>query len=498
MVNTGTRAQTPSLGQFDQQIDIDPAGQSGSRPGAATYDEAQQSYTLVSPAGPAGPGVQGEEAPVHFLHRRLAGDFIVTAQVVAREGGQSSGLGLLVRAGLEPYAPYVAAAVDGAGVPWLRVRRTQGGAIEHVQAPLAGADVVQLERKGHSYVLSAARFGDPFTTVAATDVDLGDELYAGLFAGALPGAAAVATFRNVRLVKPAAKGFDRARDPFVSRLELLDVADGRREVIYAADDVLEAPNWTRDGAALIYNSGGRLYRFDLQTRTPAPIDTGDVVRNNNDHVLSFDGEQLAISSHDERDDSQVYIVPLAGGQPRRVTPVGPSYLHGWSPDGKQLVYTGYRNGVFDIYRIGAEDDAAGGAEEQLTRGSGLDDGPEYTPDGQSIYFNSTRSGRMQIWRMKADGSGQEQMTDDECDNWFPHISPDGRQVVFLSYLAGEVEPHDHPPARRVYLRLMPVNGGAPKVIAYLYGGQGTINVPSWSPDGRWIAFVSNTMPIPSS
>jgi Tol biopolymer transport system component len=173
-----------------------------------------------------------------------------------------------------------------------------------------------------------------------------------------------------------------------------------------------------------------------------------------------------------------------------VTDKGPSYLHGWSPDGKFLVYCAERNGDYDVFRISVD----GGEETQLTTAIGLDDGPEYTPDGAYIYFNSVRSGGMHIWRMKPDGSDQQQMTDDEYNNWFPHISPDGKMVVFISYLVNEVAPGDHPAAKRVYLRLMPLDGGTPKVLAYLYGGQGTINVPSWSPDGRQLAFVSNTVP----
>jgi Tol biopolymer transport system component len=180
-------------------------------------------------------------------------------------------------------------------------------------------------------------------------------------------------------------------------------------------------------------------------------------------------------------------VPITGGEPQRITATAPSYMHGWSPDGKTLAFTGQRNGDFDVYTISS----TGGKETRLTNASGLDDGPEYTPDGKYIYFNSVRSGMMQIWRMKPDGSNQEQMTNDSLNNWFPHISPNGKWIVFISFNT-DVSPGDHPFYKHVYLRLMPIDGGAPKVIAYLFGGQGTINTPSWSPDGKHIAFVSNS------
>jgi Tol biopolymer transport system component len=204
-------------------------------------------------------------------------------------------------------------------------------------------------------------------------------------------------------------------------------------------------------------------------------------------VLSFDGTMLAISDQSEGQ-SAVYTVPVGGGQPKRITPLTPSYLHGWSPDGRWLVYTGGRDGEFDIFRIAAD---GSGSEINLTKTKGLDDGPEYTPDGRYIYFNSVRSGTMQIWRMKPDGADPEQVTNDDLNNWFPHVSPDGRSLVFITF-PKEVNPSDHPYYKHVYLRTMPIGGGTPRVVAYVYGGQGTINVPSWSPDGKMVAFVSNT------
>jgi Tol biopolymer transport system component len=268
-----------------------------------------------------------------------------------------------------------------------------------------------------------------------------------------------------------------------STLETIDVATGTRQVVYRAAEHFEAPNWTRDGKFLVINRAGRLFRVPVTGGAPEAIDTGTARRLNNDHGFSPDGRLLAISHSPERQ-SLIYVLPAAGGEPRLVTPLGPSYWHGWSPDGKTLAYCAQRNGEFDIYTIPVE----GGAEKRLTTASGLDDGPDYSPDGRFIYFNAERSGVMRIWRMAPDGTGQEQVTFDEAyADWFPHPSPDGRWIVFLSYDKGV---KGHPPNHDVVLRLMPAVGGAPKVLAKLFGGQGTINVPSWSPDSSRFAFVS--------
>jgi Tol biopolymer transport system component len=291
-----------------------------------------------------------------------------------------------------------------------------------------------------------------------------------------------AAFSNVELsVKPTA---NEPATALVSTLETVTVSSTDRRAVYVVPGKIEAPNWTPDGSSLIFNSTGRMHRIPATGGKPETIDTGMLTRCNNDHGISPDGTMLAISDQSQADRrSRIYIVPIGGGTPRLITEKAPSYWHGWSPDGKMLAFCGQRDNEFDIYTI----PAAGGEETRLTTAKGLDDGPEYSPDGQYIYFNSDRSGRMQIWRMHPDGSDQEMVFEDEWNNWFPHISPDGKLMVFLSY---EKDVTGHPENKNVQLRIMTLADKKIRVLAKLFGGQGTINVPSWAPDSRRLSFVS--------
>ncbi len=296
-----------------------------------------------------------------------------------------------------------------------------------------------------------------------------------------------ASFYNLRLIQPVYN--PTGTRALTSRLEILDINTLYRNIVYENFEHFEAPNWSRDGKKLIFNQEGQLYKISVNGGKPKLIKTGNALKLNNDHGLSPDGKMLAISNHDGEfrtaDNSTVYVLPSKGGKPKKVTTNNPSYWHGWSPDGKTLAYVGRRNGQYDIYTIPVE----GGEETRLTTAEGLDDGPDYSPDGKYIFFNSERTGSMDIWRMDADGKNQTQLTDDQFQNWFPHPSPDGKWVVFLSY-PPEVGSNTHPASLKVMLRMIPLEGGPIKVLAYLYGGQGTINVPSWSPDSQKIAFVS--------
>jgi TolB protein len=374
----------------------------------------------------------------------------------------------------------------------LQYRRTAGAVTEEIKSKITKANILQLERKGTTYTMRVAKYGEPFVTEQIADIDLGDDVYVGLFVGSHNSdVVETGVFSNVRITIPFnGEADNRTQMKLGSNLELMDVASGNREIVYTVPYSIQGPNWSTNGKSIIFNgSDGIIYNFDIKSKTSKVINTGNVKSNNNDHVISFDGKMLGLSSSvKDLGGSIIYTVPITGGMPKQVTPKGPSYLHGWSPDGQSLVFCGDRNDEFDVYKIPSK----GGPEIKLTDAKGLDDGPEYSPDGKYIYFNSVRSGLMQIWRMKPDGSEQEQVTNDDFNNWFAHISPDGKGMVFITFLKDEVAPGMHPPYKHVYIRYLPITGGTPKVLAYFYGGQGSINTPSWSPDSKRIAFVSNS------
>jgi hypothetical protein len=435
----------------------------------------------------------GTNDALHFVWVRVSGDAVLSADITFPEAGGDPHRKacLLFRQGLEPDAAYADAALHGDGLTSLQYREERGGPTREIQANVSGPRTLRLERHGSEVWMSVAPAGEPLRAAGGSfRLALRDPFYVGLGVCAHNDARLeTARFANVRLeVRPHVPTTNVVLE---STLETVAIASKDRRVVHHVRDHLEAPNWSRDGRELVFNSRGRLYRLPVRGGVPEVIDTGFADRCNNDHGLSPDGARLVISDQSQGDRrSLIYVLPATGGVPRRVTDLGPSYWHGWSPDGTTLAYCAERGGEYDVYTI----PVAGGAETRLTSAPGLDDGPEYTPDGRWIYFNSDRTGRMQIWRMRPDGSGQEAVTNDGRNHWFPHPSPDGKWLVFLSY-GPEVK--GHPANQEVELRLLPLGGGDVQILAKLFGGQGTINVPSWSPDSRQVAFVSYRLaPLP--
>lgn len=462
------------LGLFSGRTDIGEL----KRPGTLAHDPAKGTYTV----GAAGANMWARRDDFHYVWRKMSGDVAFSAEIdfVGTGGDPHRKACLVIRQALTADSIYVDAATHGDGLTSLQFREETGGVTREVQARASAPRRMRLDKIGHTVYLSLAGADGVFApTGCSVRLPFPDEFYVGL------GVCAhnadrfeTAVFSKVEF-SPTSPAVIAVR----SSLETVVISSQDRRSVYHTTERIEAPNWSKDGTALYYNGGGRIYRLPL-TGAPVPerIDTGFAVRCNNDHGLSPDGTQLVISDNTKPGGSRMYVLPVTGGTPREITPLAPSYWHGWSPDGLTLAYCARRDGKFGIFAI----PAAGGEEKRLTITDGLDDGPDYSPDGKWIYFNSDRTGRMQIWRMQPDGTGAEQVTKDDFNNWFPHPSPNGRWIAFLSY-APDVK--GHPADKDVLLRLLPTAGGEARVLVKLFGGQGTINVPSWSPDSLRLAYV---------
>jgi TolB protein len=469
--------QPAPLGLFESRGDVGSVG----KPGAVEYDAGRGIYTVTG----GGANMWSTNDAFHYVWKRVSGDVTLAADIrfVGAGGDPHRKACLLIRQTLDPGSAYADAVIHGDGLTSLQYREVQGGPTREIQSNVAGPPRIRIEKRGDYVAMSVATAGEGLRPAGGTfRIRFKEPLYIGLAVCAHDNnVLEKAVFSNVQIsMLPATSGF---KPMIESTLEFVSIASKDRRAVYHTRDLIEAPNWSHDGQFFIFNSKGRLHKLPVTGGEPQPIDTGFAIRCNNDHGISPDGTQLVISDQSQERKSLIYILPASGGTPRRITPSGPSYWHGWSPDGKTLVYCAERNGEFDIFTIPVE----GGEERRLTTATGLDDGPDYSPDGKFIYFNSERSGTMQVWRMQSNGGGQEQVTSDDYNNWFPHPSPDGKWTVFLSY------PKDvkgHPENKDVMLRLMPSGGGEIQVLATLFGGQGTINVPSWSPDSRRVAFVS--------
>lgn len=456
-------------------------------PGATQVLAGKASYRIRG----SGANIWNKEDAFHFAARKMSGDLSLRMDVewVGEGKAKHRKACAMVRQDLEADSPYADVAVHGDGLIALQYRKTKGGTTFSIPTSIRAPATVQLERDGNLFAVSVAPKGQSFQPIGSVTLELSDPVQVGLaVCSHTANESETAIFSNVTLTpRIAAKGQTRVHE---ASLEIVSADSCERRIVYRARDNFQAPNWSPDGKTLFINQRGRMYTVPEAGGIPKLLDTGAAIGCNNDHGLSPDGKWLAISSGHDRQGSKIYIIPSGGGAPRLVTPEGPSYWHGWSPDGKLLAYCAKRGDNFDIYTI----PTGGGKETRLTDAEGLDDGPDYTPDGKFIYFNSERTGLMKIWRMHADGTHQEQVTTDaDYVDWFPHPSPDGKMLVFLSF---EKSVKGHPADKDVVLRLMPLAGGKPKILAMFFGGQGTINVPSWSPDSKSIAFVSYRLVLP--
>jgi Tol biopolymer transport system component len=476
-------AQAPATNLFDTQADLGVTPKTGS----FAFDPATREYKLTG----GGANIWGTEDAGFFAWRRLTGDITFTADVrFAGEGAVAHRKAvLMIRQDLTPGSAYADIAVHGDGLTSLQYRPTAGAVTAEVKSTVTGPTRIRIERRGNMFTVYAGKAGQELVAAGPQTVNLTDPVYLGL--GVCSHDANVletAVFSNVQVQPPAQR--------YRSKITIYDLSTKQNRTLYTADQVIEAPNWSRDGKHLLVNTNGNLYKLPVADADPKleKVELGDGGwRLNNDHDITRDGKLLAFSASSPNSrQSQVWVAGGDGSHPKLLTPNSPSYFHGWSPDAKFLAFVGQRNGKWTLFRVPVE----GGPEQPLTS-KGYDDGPEYSPDGKYIYFNTNRSGTWDIWRIPADGGGPddakaERVTSDEVEDWFPHFSPDGKHMLVFGFPAGT--PNHNDKMEGVVLRIMPTPGktlkpAKPEVLVKFFGGQGTINVNSWSPDSKKFAYV---------
>ncbi|MFN0101144.1 MAG: hypothetical protein ACKV2U_03520 [Bryobacteraceae bacterium] len=474
-----------------QTVTFDGSGDIGVTPKAGSL-EAGPAFRVTG----GGANVWGNADALFFAWKRITGDVTISADVTFVGAGVNAHRKamLMLRQDLTAGSIYADVALHGDGLTSLQFRDNTDGLTTELRSTVTGPTRIQIERRGNQIRVGAGKPGEALVWTGPQTLAFNGPIYAGI--GICSHDANVletAVFSNVRIEQPAR---------YRSLVTIYDFSTRGTRTVYEADGVMEAPNWSRDGRYLLVNTGGDLYRLPVDAPRLEKIDLGaGGYRCNNDHDLSRDGKRLAFSASSPASrQSQVYVADADGKNVKLLTPAAPSYFHGWSPDGKWLAFVGQRDGKYELFRV----PAAGGPEERLTSKGAYDDGPEYSPNGKWIYFNSNRSGGWDLWRIPASGAGPgdvnaERISDDEWEDWFPHVSPNGKQMVFLSFPKG-TEGHNGKMAGMA-LRLLPQPGkkvvaAKPETLLTFFGGQGTINVNSWSPDSKQFAFVIYE-PVPS-
>lgn len=492
-------AQAP-LGIFDNHVDVGTPKKTGS----AQYDPGTQSYSVKG----GGYNIWYNRDEFHFLYKKINGNFILTAnfELVGNEDGNGHRkTGWMIRETTDADEVSVNACLHGDGLAVLQWRPIKGAFMrdpkDEIFFPKKDYQIIQLERIGRKITMRLAHDGEPLQEVGSMEMEvMKDQVLVGVYALAHdPEDIQEARIWNVRIDKPIPGDFDpniliklppTQNKVLGSRLEIVDIANGKRKLIHeSTTSRFGAPGWIPGDKKLLLNQEGSLYTIPIEGGAVEKFNTGRVTEINYGQTISPDGRQVAFSSRTKDGGSSLYSVPIQGGEPSLLSEVSSLHGQGWSIDGKHVFYVVKKgNTVGNIYKK-----TIGNAQEvPLTfNKKGHVGGPESSPDGKFIYYNDNTSGTMQLWRMKPDGSGKERLTFDQYHNWLPHVSPDGKWIAYLSFLT-DIDPNGLPSYQNVTLKLMPTTVGAPRVIAYLYGGQGTINSPSWSRDSKYVAFVSNS------
>lgn len=457
-------------------------------PGGVNYDATKGSYTVSS----SGENMWFASDAFHFVWKKVSGDAALTADIAfpVKGGNAHRKAVLMIRQSLDADSAYADAALHGDGLTSLQARTEKGSVTHEVQANGTAPSRMRIMRRGEQIYIFLAGEKEPLRFAGGSmRLALQGPYYIGIgVCSHDKDAVETAVFSNIELVGETSAPPIQPR--LFSTLETVTVASTDARAVYVTPGRIEAPTWLSDGSSLLFNRGGRMERVAATGGQPESIDTQSATHCDSHHAISPNGQSLAFG-----DDSQqhgktaIYVVPTAGGTPRRVTRRVPSWGPTWSPDGKTLAFTAERNGQVAIYSV----PAAGGEETRLTAGEGRSEAPEYSPNGEYIYFNSSRSGSRQIWRMRPDGSEQQPVTDDNYNNIYPHVSPDGTRMVFLSYDKNQDIPRDCDVLLRTMSLSKSLGREKPVFLAEFSGGLGSIDSPSWSPDSKRVAFISYQM-----
>jgi TolB protein len=487
MIAQGSSQNASPLGIFEGQSDVG----SVTPPGTVAFNPSTRVYTVTA----AGANMWSTTDAFHFVWKKVSGDVALTADIAFPSSAGAPNphrkAALIFRQTLDADGVYADAAQHGSGMTALQYRSTPGATTQDIELNIDAPARLRLEKRGDVITMFLSARGEPLHQVGASiKLHFSEPFYAGLgVCSHNKDVVETATFSNVALTPLAPQVAAGSQLALYSTLQTIGIEDSFRRALVVQTDKghMEAPNWTRDGKALIFDREGGMFTIPAEGGAATPINVGAATHCTGSHGLSPDGRWLAIScAMPDKPEIRVYIVPSAGGEPRLLTQNPWSFFHSWSPDGKTIAFTRPSKGSGNIYTIPVD----GGEEKALTTGTGISDDPDYSVDGRYIYFNSDRTGSMQIWRINADGSDPRQVTFDEFNNWTPHPSPDGKSIVILSY------PKDvtgHPANKDIALRILNIADGKVRVLVNIVGGSGTDNVPNWAPDGAHFAFVSYQM-----
>jgi TolB protein len=479
----GAGVYAQSLGIFEGQSDVG----SVNPPGSAQYSLATGVYTITS----SGANLWSTTDGFHFLWKKASGDIALTADIdfPVKTGAHSAHRKaiLIFRQSLDADSAYADAAQHGSGLTGLQFRMAKGDTTQSIELDIDAPSRVRLEKRGDTFTMFLSRHGEPLhPSGSSIRLHLDEPFYAGIGLSAHDAKAVeTATFSHLEYEQLAPPAASSALTLYSTVQAIaIDPSSRRSTMVYTAPARAQAPNWSRDGSSLVFNEDGRLYSVPVDGKgAPQPIDTGSATDCSGSHGFSPDGKWLAIScALPGMTGRHLAIIPAGGGTPRLLA-TNVSYFHSWSPDGKTILFTRGDHGSNNIYAISAD----GGPETALTTGTGISDDPDFSADGESIYFNTDRWGGMQIARMKPDGSQVEQITFDSFKNWTPHPSPDGKSIVFISY---NPDVTTHASDQDITLRILSTADNKIRVLTNLVGGNGSMNVPNWSPDSKRLAFVS--------